>query len=153
MLVSAFTAKPWRHGTTQLFAFVFRTRAASAYTSNTAHTTSAAAPTNSTQAAVQENTDGPNAAAAKAEKLQARKRPPAFDSRRVTDSERRVSWYGDDSELASGGAGAAAARTQPAVLTVHVTADCRGDPLPDDNTDSGTGGGASTQHGPSDRML
>ena len=35
MLVSAFTAKPWRQGCSPLLAFVFRTRAAAAYTGST----------------------------------------------------------------------------------------------------------------------
>lgn len=88
MLLSAFTAKPWRQGFTSLITFIFRAKAAAAY-----------ATSHSIMAMV---SSAPPARAA------ARAKPPqpevqgSFDSRRVADGDRKTSMYGDDSELCAG---------------------------------------------------
>jgi hypothetical protein len=82
MLLSAFTAKPWRQGFSNAVAFMFRTKAAAAYATNQSimRITAAAA--------------APMAAQAKPQQVQ-----QTFDSKGVADGDRKASMYGDDSEL------------------------------------------------------
>jgi len=122
MLLSAFTAKPWRQGCSPLLAFIFRTKAAAAYTANPRSPSTAAA-SSSTQG-------GADAAGAECDRLGATGgakgvcNRAAFDSRRVTDRQRKASWYGDDSELCAT-TGVGEAGSAPESVSVHVVADCR----------------------------
>lgn len=119
MLLSAFTAKPWRQGCSPLLAFIFRTKAAAAYAAN---------PRSPGTATVSSGSQGgPDAAGAECDRLSATGAKGvcnrvAFDSRRVTDRQRKISWYGDDSELCTGVGEAGSASV---VVSVHVVADCR----------------------------
>lgn len=102
-LLSAFSAQPWRHGCTHLFAFIFRTRAAAAYTNsimrpcNPSSTMMAAASVKAVPASVK-------AVPAK----------QAFDSRGVADGDRKAGLYGDDSELTGSGEGCVVVVVTPA---------------------------------------
>lgn len=89
MLLSAFTAKPWRKGCSPLIAFIFRTKADAAYTGR--------AGVMSTQPA---STCPPHVSTvSKTGAARSGKKKVAFDSRSVADGDRKASLYGDDSEL------------------------------------------------------
>jgi hypothetical protein len=123
MLLSAFTAKPWRQGLTPLFAFIFRTKAAGAYPGHSSFMRShfpssgtRSRPAPAPASAVAPSVVGTKASSAKAAAVVSAK---GVDSNRVGDRERKASLYGDDSELDAG----CVAGEGSVVVTVNVTAD------------------------------
>lgn len=134
MLLSAFTAKPWRQGCTPLFAFIFRTKAARAYPGHSSFmrphfpSHSSRKPTPASAPAVPSASAGTGTSSTKAAAVVPAKN---VDSNRVGDRDRKACWYGDDSELHAG----VAAGEDTVVVTVSVTADSRSE----DSSNSATG--------------